>query len=151
MSIVTSPGRKSRSLTLQGHAQCSEAFYRETILSDLAADPSHSTDEKKRMMDILQRLQDGQEDDEDLIRQLTEVGSFEEGEGGGEGEGVGSEEDELARTLEGVDLGMSNQCHDSVLLAPPGSGVILPLPGQRAISQRRTSGVPGLERPAWIF
>lgn len=51
------------------------------------------------MMDILQRLQEGQEDDEDLMRQLAGMG----GNAGAEEEE--GDEDELARTLAGVDLG----------------------------------------------
>ena len=51
------------------------------------------------MMDILQRLQEGQEDDEELMRQLAGMG----GDAGAEEEE--EEEDELARTLAGVDLG----------------------------------------------
>ena len=99
----------------QEHAQCSELFYRETIQSSIASDPSHSMEEKKHMMDILQRIKDGEEDDHAVLEMLSrQAGAGGDGELGGKlGEGSGrtwevdEDEEELARQLEGVDIGMS--------------------------------------------
>ncbi|WWC63867.1 uncharacterized protein I303_106472 [Kwoniella dejecticola CBS 10117] len=79
----------------ESHAQCSEPFYRSTILSSIATDPKVGMDEKKNMMDMLRRFEDAQadgEDPEEILKQLQELEKEEE------------EHDELLEKLQGIDL-----------------------------------------------
>jgi hypothetical protein len=68
---------------MQQHGQCSEGFYRETVLQSIKADPAAGVEEKKGMMDMLRRFE---EEQGDLDAELDE-------------------EDDLAEKLAGVDLG----------------------------------------------
>ncbi|WVR08939.1 hypothetical protein IAU60_005998 [Kwoniella sp. DSM 27419] len=76
----------------EAHAQCSEPFYKSTVMSSIAADPSAGLDEKKGMMDMLRRFEEAQAEGDDALEELRRL---EEEEG---------EEEELAEMLKGVDL-----------------------------------------------
>ena len=76
-------------LFLQSHAQCSETFYRREIECDIHTQPSKSTAERLKMMDLLKR--------------------FEEESGESEFDPFEAEaecETDLSRRLRGVDLGV---------------------------------------------
>lgn len=59
----------------QGHAQCSEPFYKKELESDILGDTAKKEDEKRRMMELLQRFEessppsdhDDEDEDEDNI------------------------------------------------------------------------------------
>ena len=74
----------------QTHRQCSEPFYRTTVLDQIAADPKAGIEEKKKMMDMLRRFEDEQLEGGETF---TTLDRHQE------------EEDELLEKLEGVDLG----------------------------------------------
>lgn len=84
----------------QAHSQCSEPFYRTTVMDQIAADPKAEFEEKRKMMDMLRRFEEAAADGEDTIAAL-------ESEEGNE------DEDELAAALEGVDLGELEGCCES--------------------------------------
>ena len=75
--------------------QCSEPFYKSTVLDQIAADPKADFDEKKRMLDMLRRFEDSQAEGEDSLRALEEDDES---------------EDELERALAGVNLGTPCCC-----------------------------------------
>lgn len=66
---------------MQAHAQCSEPFFQAAVHEAIAADPEADREEKRKMMEMLQRFEEG----EDF--------SLEEDDGS------------LADALDGVDLG----------------------------------------------
>jgi len=80
----------------QGHSQCSEPFYRTTVLDQIAADPKAGMEEKRNMMEILRRLEERQVEGDEAFAGLEEE----------------DEEDELRAKLEGWDLGGCT-CHIS--------------------------------------
>jgi hypothetical protein len=87
--------RKSDSLTAercQAHAQCSEGFYKETVRESIENDPRANLEERKAMIEMLKRFEEGQMDGEDRIEALDN----DEDE---------DEDDELEKALAGVDLG----------------------------------------------
>ncbi|KAI0316007.1 hypothetical protein OF83DRAFT_1061091, partial [Amylostereum chailletii] len=47
----------------EGHAQCSESFYRTQLESDINTTPSKSIEERKQMMDLLKRFEEDNLDD----------------------------------------------------------------------------------------
>ena len=75
----------------QRHRQCSEPFYRTTVLDQIASDPKAGIDEKKKMMEMLRRFEHAQAEGDEAFADLD--GSEEE------------EEIELLEKLDGVDLG----------------------------------------------
>lgn len=89
------------SLEAQDHAQCSEPFYKSTILEDIRGDPAVGAEERKGMLEVLRRFEDPES-----TGGLGGDG-LAWGPGPGAGETVTDEDgtDELARALEGVDIG----------------------------------------------
>lgn len=77
---------------VQKHNQCSEPFYRTTVLDQIATDPKAGLEEKKNMMEMLRRFEESQAEGQDGIEQLDE-------------EDEDEDEDELREKLEGVNLG----------------------------------------------
>lgn len=77
----------------QSHADCSEAFYRKEVESDIRAEPSKTAEERKRMMDLLKRFEEDTADDELAL----DEDDSDDGE------------DDLASKLESIDLGMSRK------------------------------------------
>jgi hypothetical protein len=71
--------------TTKSHAQCSEAFYRKEIESDINTQPSQSNAERLKMMQVLKQFEEGNqeseidffqaevEDDTDLAGRLQNV------------------------------------------------------------------------------
>lgn len=101
--LVTVRLHRGAKLTQQKHGQCSEPFYRETVLQSIKTDPTAGLEEKKGMMEMLRRFEEEAADggSEELLRKLREE----------EGEEV-DEDDGLAEKLAGVDLGTSSSpCH----------------------------------------
>ncbi|WWC72945.1 uncharacterized protein I206_106909 [Kwoniella pini CBS 10737] len=79
----------------EAHTQCSEPFYKSTVLSSIATDPKVGMDEKKNMIDLLKRFEEAQaegENSEDFLKQLEELEKEEE------------DQDELLEKLQGIDL-----------------------------------------------
>jgi hypothetical protein len=76
----------------QTHAQCSEGFYKETVRESIESDPKASLEERKAMVEMLKRFEEGQVDGQSRIEGLDD----DEDE---------DAEDELLRALEGVDIG----------------------------------------------
>lgn len=74
---------------VQSHVQCSEPFYKSTVMESIAGDPKAGLDEKKQMLEMLKRFEEAQADGEDLTSELNEE----------------LEEDELEKALAGIDLG----------------------------------------------
>lgn len=71
----------------QSHRTCSEGFYRSSIVEEIRSSPQHTHDEKRSMLEILQRVADE-----------TEVSHSEEE--------IDDDDDEaLSRKLEGVNIG----------------------------------------------
>ncbi|OCF79062.1 hypothetical protein I204_01006 [Kwoniella mangroviensis CBS 8886] len=80
----------------ESHSQCSEPFYKSTVLSSIAADPKAGLEEKKSMVEMLKRFEESQaeggEGSEEFLKELEELEREEE------------EYDELLEKLDGVDL-----------------------------------------------
>ncbi|WVW79523.1 hypothetical protein I302_101492 [Kwoniella bestiolae CBS 10118] len=80
----------------ESHSQCSEPFYKSTVLSSIASDPKAGLEEKKSMVEMLRRFEEtqaeGGEGSEDFLKELEELEKEEE------------EYDELLEKLNGVDL-----------------------------------------------
>ncbi|WWD06906.1 hypothetical protein V865_005003 [Kwoniella europaea PYCC6329] len=80
----------------ESHSQCSEPFYKSTVLSTIASDPKAGLEEKKSMVEMLRRFEESQaeggEGSEDFLKELEELEKEEE------------EYDELLQKLDGVDL-----------------------------------------------
>ncbi|WVQ73782.1 hypothetical protein IAR50_003362 [Cryptococcus sp. DSM 104548] len=74
----------------EAHDQCSEPFYKTTVLDSISADPKVGLDEKKQMMDMLRRFE---ETEAEGGNGLEEVGSE-----------AGDEDEELIKLFEGVDI-----------------------------------------------
>lgn len=86
----------------QKHNQCSERFYRDEIVESISSDPKSKMEEKKKMMEMLKKFEEGEgELDHDLLEKLEQDG----GDDGDE-----EEEDELALKLKDVNIGKS-ACH----------------------------------------
>ncbi|KAG8980950.1 hypothetical protein FRB90_007394, partial [Tulasnella sp. 427] len=79
----------------EAHSQCTEPFYKREVEDQIRTAPATSIAEKKRMMEMLQRFEEDSRDD-DL------AGSDEEND-------LSDDEDDLAKKLEGVDLGNDSQ------------------------------------------
>lgn len=76
----------------QAHVQCSETFYKSTVMDQIASDPQAGLDDKKAMLEMLRRFEDQAGTD----GQDRSLGLDDEEE----------EEDELERRLRDVDIGM---------------------------------------------
>ncbi|WRT69223.1 uncharacterized protein IL334_006207 [Kwoniella shivajii] len=77
----------------ESHAQCSEPFYKSTVLSSIASDPKAGLDEKKNMIEMLRRFEQAQaEGGGDTLAELEELERHEE------------DEDELLEKLKDIDL-----------------------------------------------
>lgn len=77
----------------QNHTQCSESFYKTTVMDQIASDPQAGMDEKKAMIEMLRRFE-GQTGESGSIKELGP----EEGD-------ENDEEDELEKRMRDVDLG----------------------------------------------
>ncbi|ODN80965.1 hypothetical protein L202_03077 [Cryptococcus amylolentus CBS 6039] len=86
------------------HDQCSEPFYKTTVLDSISADPKVGLEEKKQMMDMLRRFE---ETEAEGGNGLEEVGSEAE-----------DEDEELIKLFEGVDI-ESMGSNDIFKLLPP--------------------------------
>ncbi|KAI9636945.1 uncharacterized protein MKK02DRAFT_34020 [Dioszegia hungarica] len=71
------------------HGQCSEGFYRETVVNSISADPGAGMEEKKGMMEMLRRFEEDQDGGEGMLAEL---------------EDEGEEGNELAKKLAGVNI-----------------------------------------------
>ncbi len=78
-------------MVCQIHSQCSEPFYRTTVLDQIATDPKAGKEEKKSMMEMLRRFEEAQAEGNDALAELDDQDE---------------EEDELREKLEGVELGV---------------------------------------------
>ncbi|GFZ47135.1 hypothetical protein JCM24511_04878 [Saitozyma sp. JCM 24511] len=74
------------------HSQCSEPFYRTTVMESIASDPKADQEEKRRMMEMLRRFEDAAAEGDEALAELEEEEEEED------------EDDELAAALEGLDL-----------------------------------------------
>ncbi|EIN09663.1 hypothetical protein PUNSTDRAFT_143152 [Punctularia strigosozonata HHB-11173 SS5] len=54
------------------HAECSEAFYRKEIESDISGTPSKTADERRQMMELLKRFEEDSQQDDDLTLDLDD-------------------------------------------------------------------------------
>jgi hypothetical protein len=88
--LVKKPLQQGIGTDDQSHVQCSEPFYKSTVLDEIAADPKADFEEKKRMMEMLKRFEDAQAEGEEFIAELDEEDE---------------EEDELQKALDGLDIG----------------------------------------------
>lgn len=59
-------------------------------MDEIAADPKAGEDEKRKMLEMLRRFEEGQEEGEDALAGFDDDGEL---------------EDELEKALEGIDLG----------------------------------------------
>nr|XP_031861499.1 uncharacterized protein CI109_003103 [Kwoniella shandongensis]KAA5528571.1 hypothetical protein CI109_003103 [Kwoniella shandongensis] len=75
----------------EAHAQCSEPFYKTTVLDSIASDPKAGLDEKKGMMEMLRRFEEAQAEGGDALAQLEEDDDEDDDE-------------ELAEKLRDIDL-----------------------------------------------
>ncbi|WVQ93073.1 hypothetical protein IAU59_000137 [Kwoniella sp. CBS 9459] len=88
----------------ESHAQCSEPFYKSTVMSSIASDPSAGLSDKKDMLDMLRRFEEAQ------------AGGA--GIGGAEGESEGGGVDDLMEQLrrleeeEGADEELAEKLKD---------------------------------------
>ena len=71
----------------QKHGGCSEPFFRQTLLDDINSTPGRTTAEKKAMMEILRRVEDGED----------------------AADGGDAEAEALAAKLDDIDLGQWSQ------------------------------------------
>ncbi|KAK8844066.1 hypothetical protein IAR55_006860 [Kwoniella newhampshirensis] len=62
----------------ESHAQCSEPFYKATVLDSIASDPKAGFDEKKGMMEMLRRFEQAQAEGGDALAELEEDDEDEE-------------------------------------------------------------------------
>lgn len=72
---------------MQKHRTCSEGFYRTIIEEDIRSAPGRTAEEKRSMMQILQRVDQFEQEDE------------------GEGDDADNDDEDLATKLEGIDIG----------------------------------------------
>ncbi|ORY28764.1 hypothetical protein BCR39DRAFT_533731, partial [Naematelia encephala] len=56
----------------QKHAQCSEPFYRTTVMEAISTDEQAGLEEKKAMLEMLRRFEEGAAGDEEALRELEE-------------------------------------------------------------------------------
>ncbi|WVQ81383.1 hypothetical protein IAT38_003507 [Cryptococcus sp. DSM 104549] len=77
----------------EAHAQCSEPFYKATVLDSISSDPKVGMTEKKNMMEMLRRFEEVEAEGGDGLEELLE-----------EGEGEEDVLDELLEKLEGMDI-----------------------------------------------
>ncbi|KII87478.1 hypothetical protein PLICRDRAFT_664480 [Plicaturopsis crispa FD-325 SS-3] len=84
----------------EAHAQCSETFYRKEVESDIHSEPSKTTEERLKMMEMLKRFeQDSAEDDIDALAD-------------------NDDETDLSRRLANVDLSAASSDYLWSLLTP---------------------------------
>ncbi|WWC91059.1 uncharacterized protein L201_006000 [Kwoniella dendrophila CBS 6074] len=78
------------------HIQCSEPFYKSTVMTQISSDPKAGIEEKKSMIEMLRRFEESQIEDgestEDILKQLQELEDEE------------NEYDELIERLKDIDL-----------------------------------------------
>ncbi|KAJ7031592.1 hypothetical protein C8F04DRAFT_1262702 [Mycena alexandri] len=86
----------------EAHSQCSETFYKKEVESDIRAEPSKTTQERQRMLELLKRFEED---------------SAAQGELGLEGEAE-DDEDDLARRLQSVDLESTSSENLWAILTP---------------------------------
>ena len=79
--------------SIQKHGDCSESFYRKEVEIDVTTAPSASTEEKRRMMELLKRFEEDSLDDSPLLDDSDNE----------DDDGV----DGLQRRMQNVDLGAS--------------------------------------------
>ncbi|BEI81051.1 hypothetical protein CcaverHIS002_0202110 [Cutaneotrichosporon cavernicola] len=72
------------------HTQCSEPFYRDSVRTAIAEDPAAQAEERRAMLDMLRRFEEGAAEGEDVLAALEAEND--------------EDEDDLAAALEGVDL-----------------------------------------------
>ncbi|BEJ11754.1 hypothetical protein CspHIS471_0202140 [Cutaneotrichosporon sp. HIS471] len=72
------------------HTQCSEPFYRDTVRTAIAEDPAAQAEERRAMLDMLRRFEEGAAEGDDVLAALEAEND--------------EDEDDLAAALEGVDL-----------------------------------------------
>lgn len=75
----------------QAHADCSENFYKKELEADIRTNSTKNAEERRAMMELLKRFEEGATEDSDAL-----FGDGEDGE---------DEEDDLASRIEGIDLG----------------------------------------------
>ena len=80
----------------QKHGECSESFYRKEVELDVKNAPSANVEEKRRMMELLQRFEEDSLDDSPLL--------------GGSDNEDDDDEDGLHHRLQNVDLGILSRC-----------------------------------------
>ncbi|KIJ34956.1 hypothetical protein M422DRAFT_262918 [Sphaerobolus stellatus SS14] len=88
----------------EAHAECSESFYRKEIEDEIRTAPNTSSEERKKMMEMLRRFEEESQENEGILEEEDE-----------EGEG---ENDDLARKLEGVNLDEADSNALWALLSP---------------------------------
>ncbi|WVO15329.1 hypothetical protein L204_102985 [Cryptococcus depauperatus] len=84
------------------HAQCSEPFYKATVLDSISGDPKVGLDKKRQMMEMLRRFEEAEAESDDV---LDEIGSE-------------HEDDELLEKLQGIDLDSINS-NELFKMLPP--------------------------------
>ncbi|OWZ74316.1 hypothetical protein AYX14_00256 [Cryptococcus neoformans] len=72
----------------ESHAQCSEPFYKTTVLDSISADPKAGLEEKRAMMEMLRRFEEAEAEGGNGLEELESE----------------DEEDELITRLQGVDI-----------------------------------------------
>ncbi|KAJ3520784.1 hypothetical protein NM688_g9114 [Phlebia brevispora] len=86
------------------HAECSEGFYRKELENDIHSAPSKSADERRQMLELLKRFEEGTNDDPDLL--------------GGDSSDSDNEDD-LENRLASVDLNSASYDDIWTALTPP--------------------------------
>ncbi|OWZ38942.1 hypothetical protein C351_04034 [Cryptococcus neoformans c8] len=72
----------------ESHAQCSEPFYKTTVLDSISADPKAGLEEKRAMMEMLRRFEEAEAEGGNGLEELESE----------------DEEDDLITRLQGVDI-----------------------------------------------
>jgi len=75
--------------SFQAHSQCSEAFYRDQLASDIRTEPSRSAAERKAMLELLKHFEEDGLDDPFAYPEQSDD----------------DDADDLERRLSGIDIG----------------------------------------------